>query len=101
MFKGRNTGLAHRGANVSLDEYGLKAMVRARMTVRVIDAARRAMSRQVRTVIQLNGYGQVCFSIADMIRPNGVLSIPISPAMFSTRWSSMWTNGPPVEWPWA
>ena len=48
MFKGRNTGLAHRGANVSFGEYGLKATERARMTAREIEAARRAMARYVK-----------------------------------------------------
>ena len=48
MFKGRNTGLAHRGANVSFGEYGLKATERARMAAREIEAARRAMARHVK-----------------------------------------------------
>ena len=48
MFKGRNTGLAHRGANVSFGEYGLKATERARMTAREIEAARRAVARHVK-----------------------------------------------------
>lgn len=48
MFKGRNTGLAHRGANVSFGEFGLKATARARMTAREIEAARRAMARHVK-----------------------------------------------------
>ena len=41
--KGRNTGLATRGAKVSFGEYGLKATVRGRLTARQIEAARRAM----------------------------------------------------------
>ncbi|GMU70500.1 MAG: 50S ribosomal protein L16 [Steroidobacteraceae bacterium] len=48
MFKGRNTGLAHRGASVAFGEYGLKATARARMTAREIEAARRAMARHVK-----------------------------------------------------
>jgi len=48
QFKGRNTGLAQRGANVSFGEYGLKATARARMTAREIEAARRAMARHVK-----------------------------------------------------
>ncbi|MBV6416278.1 MAG: 50S ribosomal protein L16 [Steroidobacteraceae bacterium] len=48
MFKGRNTGLAHRGAGVAFGEYGLKATGRARMTAREIEAARRAMARHVK-----------------------------------------------------
>ena len=43
--KGRNTGLATRGAKVSFGEYGLKAIVRGRLTARQIEAARRAMTR--------------------------------------------------------
>src|ERR1700726_549325 len=48
QFKGRNPGLATRGANVSFGEYGLKATSRARMTAREIEAARRAMARYVK-----------------------------------------------------
>jgi large subunit ribosomal protein L16 len=48
QFKGRNTGLSQRGANVSFGEYGLKATARARMTAREIEAARRAMARHVK-----------------------------------------------------
>jgi large subunit ribosomal protein L16 len=46
--KGRNTGVATRGARVSFGEYGLKATSRARMTAREIEAARRAMTRYVK-----------------------------------------------------
>ena len=48
MFKGTNTGLAHRGSAVSFGEFGLKATSRARMTAREIEAARRAMTRYVK-----------------------------------------------------
>jgi large subunit ribosomal protein L16 len=48
QFKGRNAGLATRGANVSFGEFGLKATSRARMTAREIEAARRAMARYVK-----------------------------------------------------
>jgi large subunit ribosomal protein L16 len=48
QFKGRNYGLATRGAAVSFGEYGLKATSRARMTAREIEAARRAISRSVK-----------------------------------------------------
>jgi len=48
MFKGTNTGLAHRGSSVSFGEYGLKCTSRARMTAREIEAARRAMTRYVK-----------------------------------------------------
>jgi large subunit ribosomal protein L16 len=46
--KGRNRGLAQRGSKVSFGEYGLKAMVRGRITARQIEAARRAMTRHVK-----------------------------------------------------
>src|SRR6201991_2625202 len=48
MFKGTNTGLAHRGSSVSFGEFGLKATSRARMTARELEAARRAMTRYVK-----------------------------------------------------
>jgi large subunit ribosomal protein L16 len=43
--KGRNTGIATRGAAVSFGEFGLKATERGRITARQIEAARRAISR--------------------------------------------------------
>ncbi|MDA8109136.1 MAG: 50S ribosomal protein L16 [Betaproteobacteria bacterium] len=46
--KGRNTGVATRGARVSFGEYGLKALSRGRLTARQIEAARRAMSRHIK-----------------------------------------------------
>ncbi len=46
--KGRNTGVATRGAKVSFGEYGLKALSRGRITARQIEAARRAMSRHIK-----------------------------------------------------
>ena len=48
QFKGRNSGLAQRGSSVSFGDYGLKAVSRARMTAREIEAARRAMTRYVK-----------------------------------------------------
>src|SRR6187455_3801431 len=48
MFKGTNTGFAHRGSSVAFGEYGLKATSRARMTARELEAARRAMTRYVK-----------------------------------------------------
>ena len=48
QFKGRNTGLAHRGSSVSFGEYGLKAVGRGQLTARQIEAARRAMTRHVK-----------------------------------------------------
>jgi len=46
--KGRNTGLATRGAAVSFGEFGLKATGRGRLTARQIEAARRAMTRHMK-----------------------------------------------------
>jgi large subunit ribosomal protein L16 len=46
--KGRNRGLATRGAKVSFGEFGLKAITRGRLTSRQIEAARRAMSRHIK-----------------------------------------------------
>ena len=48
QFKGRNRGLAQRGADVSFGEYGLKATDRGQLTARQIEAARRAMTRYVK-----------------------------------------------------
>ena len=48
MFKGRNAGLATRGNTVAFGDFGLKAIDRARMTAREIEAARRAMARAVK-----------------------------------------------------
>ena len=47
-FKGRNTGLAHRGNKVSFGEFGMKAVSRGRLTARQIEAARRAIARYVK-----------------------------------------------------
>jgi large subunit ribosomal protein L16 len=46
--KGRNYGVATRGAKVSFGEYGLKAIDRGRLTARQIEAARRAMTRHIK-----------------------------------------------------
>ncbi len=46
--KGRNKGVATRGAKVSFGEWGLKATTRGRLTARQIEAARRAMTRHVK-----------------------------------------------------
>ena len=46
--KGRNTGLATRGATVAFGEFGLKATTRGRITARQIESARRAISRHVK-----------------------------------------------------
>ena len=46
--KGRNKGVATRGAKVSFGEYGLKAIGRGRLTARQIEAARRAITRHIK-----------------------------------------------------
>jgi large subunit ribosomal protein L16 len=46
--KGRNTGLATRGASVSFGSFGLKATSRGRLTSRQIESARRAMTRHIK-----------------------------------------------------
>ena len=46
--KGRNTGLATRGATVAFGDFGLKATGRGRITARQIEAARRAMTRHIK-----------------------------------------------------
>ena len=48
MFKGRTTGLAHRGAEVSFGTYGLKAMEPGWVTSRQIEAARVALTRHIK-----------------------------------------------------
>jgi large subunit ribosomal protein L16 len=46
--KGRNKGIATRGAKVSFGDFGLKATGRGRLTARQIEAARRAMTRHIK-----------------------------------------------------
>ena len=46
--KGRNRGLAQRANRVCFGEFGLKATNRGRMTSRQIEAARRALTRQLK-----------------------------------------------------
>ena len=46
--KGRNTGVATRGADVSFGDFGLKCVERGRITARQIEAARRAMTRHIK-----------------------------------------------------
>ncbi|MCI5851474.1 MAG: 50S ribosomal protein L16 [Sutterellaceae bacterium] len=46
--KGRNPGMAMRGANVAFGDFGLKALERGRITARQIEAARRAISRHIK-----------------------------------------------------
>jgi large subunit ribosomal protein L16 len=46
--KGRNTGVATRGATVAFGEFGLKSTGRGRLTARQIESARRAMVRHIK-----------------------------------------------------
>ncbi len=48
QFKMRNRGVAIRGGKVSFGEYGLKSTERGRMTARQIEAARRALTREMK-----------------------------------------------------
>jgi large subunit ribosomal protein L16 len=48
QFKGSLGGLAQRGSTIAFGEFGLKAVSRARMTARELEAARRAMTRYVK-----------------------------------------------------
>ena len=48
QFKGRNYGVATRGAKVSFGDFGLKAIDRGRLTARQIEAARRAMTLYIK-----------------------------------------------------
>jgi large subunit ribosomal protein L16 len=48
QMKGRNRGLATRGAKVSFGEFGLKAITRGRLTARQIEAARRALTHYIK-----------------------------------------------------
>lgn len=47
-MKGRVSGLAYRGNEISFGTYGLQAQGSARVTSRQIEAARRAMTRYVK-----------------------------------------------------
>lgn len=46
--KGRNTGVATRGATVAFGDFGLKATGRGRLTARQIESARRAITRYIK-----------------------------------------------------
>ena len=48
QFKGKISGSAQRGNTVAFGEFGLKATDRCRMTAREIEAARRAITRQMK-----------------------------------------------------
>ena len=48
QMRGRMTGLAHRGGEISFGEYGLKCLEPAWITDRQIEAARIAMTRHIK-----------------------------------------------------
>lgn len=48
QMKGRNRGLAQRGSELSFGEIGLQAVERGRITSRQIEAARIALTREIR-----------------------------------------------------
>ena len=48
QFKGRNRGIATRGAEISFGQYGLKATAAGFITSRQIEAARRALTRHIK-----------------------------------------------------
>ena len=48
MHKGRNDGLAWSGNAVSFGEFGLRATATGQLTARQIEAARRAITRQMK-----------------------------------------------------
>ena len=50
MHKGRNRGLAQNGNTIAFGRFGLVASDRGRITARQIEAARRAMTRYIKTV---------------------------------------------------
>jgi large subunit ribosomal protein L16 len=51
--KGRLTGLAYRGSDVSFGDYGLQAMEGGRVTARQIEAARMAIQRATKRLGRL------------------------------------------------
>ena len=48
MFKGRMTGLSHRGSEISFGHYGLQAQEPGWVTARQIEAARIALTRHIK-----------------------------------------------------
>jgi large subunit ribosomal protein L16 len=48
MFKGRTTGLAHRGSDLSFGHFGLQALEPGWVTSRQIEACRVAMTRHIK-----------------------------------------------------
>ncbi len=48
MFKGRTTGIAHRGSEVSFGEFGLQSLEPGWVSNRQIEAARVALTRHIK-----------------------------------------------------
>ena len=94
--KGRNKGVATRGAKVSFGEFGLKAIGRGRLTARQIEAARRAMTRHIkrggRIWIRIFPDKPISKKPAEVRMGNGKGNRPSTswprscPARCSTRW---------------
>ena len=53
MMKGRNRGLARRGASISFGDYGLQALEASWLTSRQIEATRIAITRRMKRVGQV------------------------------------------------
>ena len=53
MHKGRNRGLAQNGNTIAFGRFGLVASGRGRITARQIEAARRAMTRYILSLIHI------------------------------------------------
>ncbi|MCH7640681.1 50S ribosomal protein L16 [Patescibacteria group bacterium] len=47
-FRGRMKGVSHRGSSLAFGEYGLKALGRAWLSARQIEAARRAITHSIK-----------------------------------------------------
>ena len=53
MFKGRNRGIARRGATISFGDYGLQALEASWLSSRQIEATRIAITRRMKRVGQV------------------------------------------------
>ena len=73
QHKGRIHGLAKGGYALNLGDYGLKALTPERITARQIEAARRAITREMKRA----GHRLICFllSFMLMISPAGSISL--------------------------
>ena len=106
--KGRNKGVATRGAKVSFGEYGLKAIGRGRLTARQIEAARRAMTRHIkrggRVWIRIFPDKPISKKPAEVRMGNGKGSpeyfvAEIVPGKVSTRWMTEVRRARRSRWP--